>query len=152
MEPLDKETWDAVLGHPDTKLNPPAPATAIDAFEAHQRVVLPASHRQFLLRANGGEIGCARLFGVGQFGPLDLSSTIEQMQAFIEGIESGQVMPFANDWGGSYFCYDLHRRTAKGDYPVLRWNHEFSEEPADRPHLWSEFAPDFVGFLKGIID
>jgi hypothetical protein len=34
---------------------------------------------------------------------------------------------------------------------VLRWNHEFAEEPDDLPRLWSAFAADFTGFLRKVI-
>ncbi len=62
------------------------------------------------------------------------------------------VLPFASDWGGSYFCYDLRGpRDASGEYPVLYWNHEYSEEPDDRPNLWAQFAPDFVTFVRKVI-
>ena len=35
-------------------------------------------------------------------------------------------------------------------YPVLFWNHEYSEEPDDREMLWEKFARDFVSFLKDV--
>jgi hypothetical protein len=55
------------------------------------------------------------------------------MGPYIAGIEEGRVLPFANDWGGSYFCFDLTKKSKDGEYPVLFWNHEYSEEPEDEP-------------------
>ncbi len=34
-------------------------------FEARSGFTLPATHREFLLRGNGGLVGYARVFGVG---------------------------------------------------------------------------------------
>ena len=30
------------------------------------------------------------------------------------------------------------------EYPVLYWNHEYSEKPEGRPTFWLEFVPDFL--------
>ena len=145
------EIWTAATAHEDTKLAPPASADAITAFEARHGFTLPPSHREFLLRANGGVVGYARLFGVGGAVPFDLDQAAVQMQPYIGGIAEGRVYPFANDWGGSYFCYDLQRPRPDGEYPVLLWNHEYAEEPEDRPMLWSEFAPTFEAFVRDVI-
>src|SRR5262245_2707640 len=112
-------------------------------FEAHHDVALPPSHREFLMRGNGGVLGSVRLFGVARSDRLDLGERVSEMRAEIEGMADGPVLPFASDWGGSYFCYDLRGpKDANGEYPVLYWDHEYSEEPDDRPNLWSRFAPD----------
>ncbi len=151
MSHLDESIWAAVIAQADTELAPPASADAVTKFEADYRVVLPAAHRAFLQRGNGGIVGYVRLFGVGRSDGLDLGTEVVEMRPYIEGLANGLILPFANDWGGSYFCYDLQHRDDKGDYPVLLWDHEYSEEPDDRPMLWSTFAADFVSFLKEII-
>ena len=150
MARLDDKTWAAVTAHENTELDSPAPAEAIDAFEAGHGFVLPASHREFLSRGNGGVVGHVRLFGVGRPDALDLGGQVFEMRPELEGMADGPVLPFASDWGGSYFCYDLRRPTPEGEYPVLYWNHEYSEEPDDRPLVWSEFAQDFVAFVRRV--
>lgn len=150
MAIFDDKTWTAVLAHEDTELGMPASSGALAAFETRLGLTLPASHREFLLRANGGVVGYVRLFGVGRPDVLDLARFVSEMRPYIEEMADGPILPFASDWGGSYFCYDL-RRSMGGEYPVLLWNHEYSEEPDDRPMLWSEFAPDFVAFVKRVI-
>src|SRR5262245_45863699 len=113
---LDEKTWDAVTSHADTRLEPPAALAAMVAVEAAHRVELPPSHREFLLHSNGGEVGYARLFGVGRLDHLDLDGVISETLPFLKGIAGGPVLPFANDWGGSYFCYNLRRRSADGEF------------------------------------
>ncbi len=150
MARLDDKTWAAVTAHEGTELDSPASADAIAAFEARHGFVLPASYREFLSRGNGGVVGYVRLFGVGRPDALDLGRQVSDMQPELEGMADGPVLPFASDWGGSYFCFDLHRQTPDGEYPVLYWNHEYSEEPDDRSLVWSEFTPDFVAFVRRV--
>jgi cell wall assembly regulator SMI1 len=151
MARLDERTWAAVTAHKDTKLDLPAPAEAITAFEAAHGVTLPPSHRTFLQRGNGGVVGYVRLFGVGRSDALDLGHVVSRMRPYIEGMAEGAILPVANDWGGSYFCYDLRQPDSEGEYPVLLWHHEYSEEPDDRPMLWSTFAAHFVAFVNEVV-
>lgn len=151
MAHLDDRTWSVVTAHDDSELDPPASADAVSAFEGQHGITLPTSHREFLLRGNGGEVGKVRLFGVGRPDALDLGRQVSEMRPWLEGMADGPVLPFANDWGGSYFCFDLRRPMEASEYPVLFWNHEYSEEPEDRPMLWSEFATDFLAFVRKVI-
>ena len=151
MDHLDGKLWSDVMAAEDTELSPPASGESVADFEGKLGLSLPPSHREFLLRANGGIVGCARLFGVGRSDSFDFQRMISEMRDYIEAMADGPILPFASDWGGSYFCYDLSRQDEMGQFRVLYWNHEYSEEPVDRPMLWSEFAADFVGFLRAVI-
>jgi hypothetical protein len=151
MPHFDDKTWAAILAHEDTELHKPAIAKAITAFEGKHKFVLPDAHQGFLLRGNGGVVGMIRLFGVGRKDHLDLGRQLKDMRSDIEGMADGPVLPFASERGGSYFCYDLTKAATPKGYPVLFWNHEYSEEPDDRPMVWSRFAPNFVGFIKKVI-
>jgi hypothetical protein len=150
MAHFDDKTWNAILAHEDTQLDPPATPKSLAAFEAKFGFVLPEAHREFLLRGNGGVVGYSRLFGVGRKDALDLGRQLSDVRAEIEAMADGPVLPFANDWGGSYFCYDLRKPAGARGYPVLFWEHEYAEEPEDRPLLWSRFAPNFVAFIKKV--
>ena len=151
MAKIDDTLWASVMAHEDTVLEPPGSGEALVAFEASHGFRLPESHREFLLRGNGGSVGYVRLFGVSRRDALDFGHQVSEMRSYIAGMADGPVLPFASDWGGSYFCYDLRRGPSGGEYPVLYWNHEYSEEPDDRPLLWSTFAPDFLSFVKKVI-
>jgi len=151
MPNFDDKAWAAILAHEDTKLDSAATAKAIAAFEKKYGFVLPDAHREFLAKGNGGVVGYARLFGVGRKDALDLGRQLSEMRSDIQGMADVPVLPFANDWGGSYFCYDLRKPPSAKGYPVLFWNHEYSEEPDDRDMVWSKFAPDFVAFVKKVV-
>jgi len=143
--------WSAILAHEDTELNPGATREAINAFESECSFVLPDAHREFLLRCNGGIVGYCRLFGVGSKDYFDLKCQVIDMSQYIEGLIEKSVFPIASDWGGSFFCYDLRSPLTPLDYPVLYWNHEYSEEPEYQSEVWSEFAPNFVSFIEMIL-
>jgi len=151
MPHFDDKTWARILASENTELDVPAKPKAIAEFEAKCDFVLPDAHREFLLRGNGGVVGLARLFGVGRDDALDLRRQIADMRADIEGMAEGPILPFASDWGGSYFCYDLRKPPNAKGYPVLFWNHEYSEEPDDRPMVWSSYAPNFEAFITKVI-
>lgn len=148
MPHWDEKAWSKVLDSEDTEPEKPATADQIAAFEKKHGFQFPEAHREFLLRSNGGVFGIARVFGVERRGALDLAKHLRDMKKELEETAPGPVFPFANDWGGSYFCYDLRKPPTARGYPVLFWNHEYSEEPDDREMLWEKFARDFVSFLK----
>ena len=87
----------------------------------------------------------------GRDDSLDLGGQVQEMREEMESMADGPVLPFARDWGGSYFCYDLSKATVEKDYPVLFWNHEYSEEPDDRDLVWSPFAKNFVAFIRAVV-
>lgn len=151
MTYFEKEAWARVLAHEDAQLDAPTTAASIAVFETEHGVALPEAHREFLMKGNGGGVGYVRLFGVGRKDGLDLDRQVREMRAELERTAEGPVLPFASDWGGGYFCYDLRKPLTARGYPVLYWNHEYSEEPDDRPLLWSNFAPDFVAFVEQVV-
>ena len=145
---LDEGTWHLIQAHEDTELGKPGSGQDITAFERRHGVSLPPSHSEFLLRANGGYVGYARVFGIGRGGYLDIEWQLGEMHRMLQATADGPVLPFANDWGGGYFCYALDRRNEAGEYPVLYWDHEYAETAGYEAMLWSDTAPDFVTFLK----
>jgi cell wall assembly regulator SMI1 len=151
MDHLDEKLWAAVLEHARTDLEPPATEEALAAFEALHGFRLPPAHRAFLLRANGGCAGSVLLFGVGRDDALDLGGNVSNLRPLFESMTERSVLPFAKDWGGSYFCYDLWRPGPAGDWAVVCWNHQYSESTKHRAKLWSECAPDFLGFVRTFI-
>jgi cell wall assembly regulator SMI1 len=152
---ISNDLLEQVKAHEDSELGPPAGTEAISAVEEKLGVALSPSHRQFLSWANGGVVGFVQVFGVdceGSEYSMDLIAKVSQMRPHIEGIEEGKVLPFGADWGGNYLCFDLTKRAPDGEYPVLYWCHEFSEEPEDAEHLWSKVGDNFSEFLKWAIE
>jgi hypothetical protein len=151
---VDSQIWKEILAHPETKLNPPVSVEIIYAFEQEQKIILPKSHREFLERANGGIIGWlyVRIFSIATNNALDFTENIKFLGQHVKGTIEKEVLPFAYDAGGSLFCYHLRAPVEAYNYPVLYWNHEYSEEPEDEKWLWSSYASDFNGFLHRIIE
>jgi hypothetical protein len=147
MDHFDEGLWAAILRHPHTDLDAAAPDEVIAAFEADLGFRLPPAHRAFLRRANGGQVGALLFFGVGRGDALDLC----RVGSLAQSTTIRPVVPFAKNWGGDYYCYDLWRSASSGDYAVLYWNHECFEERARRRELWSPDAPDFLAFLRQVV-
>ena len=148
MAQLDDSIWTAIAASDEPWMGPPASPSAITDFESRFALSLPPSHRQFLLRANGGSFGVIRLFGIDRSDEQDLANEIIESRLHIPGMTEGLVFPIANDWGGSYYCYDLRRLRVDGEYPVLYWDHDYSEDEVDPDRAWSEYAPDFATFVQ----
>jgi len=139
----------AIAAHEGTDLDAPATESELAEFERAVGVSLPASHKELLRRGNGGTVGQVRLFGVNRSDSLDLGRQIENTRTEFEQASQGPVLPFARDWGGSYFCFDL--RAPGPEYPVLYRNHMDTEEPGRYPLIWSPFADDFVTFVRRVV-
>lgn len=118
--------------------NPPTNASSIAAFEVQAGVELPRSYKSFLLLTNGGrpsrtyfdvknrpfspEEALHYFLGLGitDYPTLDL---LYPLNLYAGGIPS-EVVPIANEDGGSYICLDLRH----GGERVVYW---------DKAHFWS---------------
>jgi hypothetical protein len=141
--------WAAITAHPDTDLDAPATESELAEFERAIGVSLPAGHKELLRRGNGGILGRVRLFGVHRSDALDLRWQIERHRANLGEASQGSVLPFARDWGGRYFGFDL--RAPDGEYPVLYWNDDHPDERGSLRLSWSPFAEDFVTFVRRVV-
>lgn len=95
---------------------------------------LPPSLCELLSHFNGGAIASIRLFGVGRDDSLDLVTSF-QTYSDIPTVSLLNMLPFASDWGGSLYCFDLANPLVDGKFFVWFWCHEYSEEPADAPYV-----------------
>jgi hypothetical protein len=152
MPNFEAAVWDRIMAHRNTQLDPGTQPEEIASLEQSHNVRLPDSHREFLLRANGGFLGKFRLFGITRGDSLDIDEQITEMRSVLEETSQGPVLPFASDWGGSYFCFDLRQVDQSSDYPVLYWDHEYTEEPDWSDHIWSNFADNFVDLVEKAIE
>lgn len=60
--------------------------------------------------------------------PADEEEAGKYTNPFWEGIYARRYFPFADNHGGSYYCFDL-TTSHGGEYPVLYWEHEIWAEP-----------------------
>lgn len=140
---------DMVRLHPKSEaLLDGALSVPITMTESKLGHTLPPSYKEFLSQLNGGAFGYIQLFGIDRSDHLDLITNLTELSSFIPSIEAHIMIPFASDWGGSLYCFDTYHPTDGGEYTIWYWNHEYSEEPADAPYLWSKVETNFVAFIK----
>ena len=128
-------------------LLPGTPLAPIATIETKLGHTLPPSYKEFLSQVNGGAVGGIRLFGVDRGDHLDFIVKLAELSSFIPSIEARIMIPFASDWGGGLYCFDTYHPTGDGEYAIWYWNHEYSEEPADAPYVWSQIEANFVTFM-----
>ena len=138
--------WAAAFRDPSSNLHTKGTLEAIAAFETGAGVTLPPSHREFLLRSNGGQAGYILYLGADYEGD-DLAWHAVHLRPDLEKTAGKPVLPFAHNWGGDYYCYDLSRPLANGDFRVLCWDHAATDRGEDGSKIWSEVALDFLDFL-----
>jgi cell wall assembly regulator SMI1 len=144
MRFFDRVAWKRIESHEDSRLDGPSSEHDIAAFEFRNRVRLPISYKEFLLKHNGGVLGRVRLFGINRVDFLDLDLSVREMRPELE-LTRPTVIPFASNWAGDYFCFDLSRGRKTANYPVLVERHEFSEGCSPEKE-WADWARVFVRF------
>ena len=107
----------------------------------------PPSYAQFLSHFDGGEFRHVRMHSMQA-----LANESEKARAYVPAIDKGEMFPFGSSWGGDLYCFKLSEPAEDGEYPVLAWNHEYSEEPDDEPYLWESQGNDFATFLASVYD
>ncbi len=148
MAYFEQAFFDIVRSHPESAvLLPGTRMASIVTAEDKLGHPLPPSYKEFLSQVNGGAIGGIRLFGIDRGDHLDFVAKLTELSSFIPSIEAKIMLPFASDWGGSLFCFDTYHPTGDGEYAIWCWNHEYSEEPADAPFVWTQIETSFVTFM-----
>lgn len=86
----------------------------------------------------------------GAYDPWEERNIIDDVQSLngdADGIQEGDAYPFGATWGGDYVCFYLRKKSDDGEYPLLFWNHEASED--ENPEgLWSALADNFADFMQ----
>lgn len=142
MAILTDEIWSLMIAPPDTRRKRPASSAQIAQYEKECDIRLPQSYRDFLLRSNGGIFGGVDLFGLNglRHSPQEVTQTA-----------MGPVLAFGMTWAGDYYCFDIQERPSDGEYSVLLWQHQYSEDPEEFPELWLESSRHFVEFLLDVV-
>jgi len=142
---ISEEMLDRIQDDGETVTAEGASQAEIMSVQQAVGVRFPPGYIQFLRRFNGGEFRHVRMHCVS-----DLAVTSDQARAYVPAIADGQMFPFGSSWGGDLYCFKLSEPAGDGEYPILLWNHEYSEEPDDEPYLWEPQANDFAAFLTAV--
>jgi|GEM_PF-6419182 len=147
MPHFDQAFIEMVRSHPESEaMVTEALPDPIAKIENEIGYEFPPSYKEFLGHINGGVIGSIRLFGVARGDHLDFTTKLVE-HSDIPSIEARIMIPFASDWGGSLFCFDTYHPTGGGEYAIWYWDHEYSEEPADAPYVWTQIESSFERFM-----
>jgi hypothetical protein len=132
----------------------------LDNLERLIRKKLPASFRDHYLKYNGGIPERTYWFSETDAEPIEvsvfkpISSAQSSLQSTYQSMLSKQViparlLPFANDWGGNYFCLDLD----SGAISYFTVDNFYDELSAEGNQQKSEtvICPDFSSFVQGLI-
>lgn len=126
----------------------PVTETILLDLEKHLKVSLPRAYRQLVKEVNGGRpsrkvvaLSDGRELVVKSFLNMDPAAKggVLDVKGWLKDILPDNVVPFANDPFGNYFCFKYKRLTRKAELKVYYWNHENRE--------LSFVADSFEGFL-----
>lgn len=142
---MSEELLERMENDSETEANTGASQEEITVAQGAAGIRFPPAYTQLLRRFNGGEFRELRLLSVGE-----LATTSAEARAYVPAIAEGQVFAFGKSWAGDLFCFQLSKPAEDSEYPVLCWNHEYSEEPDDEPYLWETEAVNLADFLATI--
>lgn len=124
------------------------PASGIAELQAYVKglgMSLPEDYILFLKEFDGGEflfgrMHCITANGAGFF---YFSEELEQFYENAPAARTAKYLPFADDYGGNFYCFDT--KAFNGDRcPVVLWVHELEEdqEPETIADSFEEFIED----------
>lgn len=132
----------------------------LDNLEISIRKKLPAPFRDHYLKYNGGIPERTYWLNETDAEPIEISvfkpisNTPSSLLSTYQSMLSKQViparlLPFANDWGGNYFCLDLD----SGTISYFTADNFYAELNAEENQRKSEtvICPDFSSFVQGLI-
>jgi cell wall assembly regulator SMI1 len=118
----------------------------INELEEELATKLPLEYVQFLKKLGGGNFKHLRIYSIASEDET-FSDFMEQGTVCTQCIPlvlSGDLLPFADDYDGNVFCFNLNH-TRDGEYEIILWGHEFEED--DQP---KHIAFTFKEFLEKI--
>jgi len=115
------------LGHPHAStLGQGATEEEILAAEQALGVQLKGHYREFLMTFGWGGVDAFEVFGLGAGVPsfLDLVRITHSERSQMRPPLPHTLIPVASDGAGNHYCLDTD---ARGEPPVVFWNHELDE-------------------------
>jgi len=118
----------------------------ISELEQELGTTLPLGYVEFLKKFGGGSFRHLQLYSIASEDENfpDFMEQVFTHTGNIHLVQQGDLLPFADDYEGNIFCFDL-QHSRDGEFQVVRWNHDFKHE--DEPIL---IAQNFAEFLQKI--
>ncbi len=136
----------ASIAEPDV-MQPPSPEQIRDA-EAKLGVALPPSFKTFLKQAGQYALPYWEVYWVGDTS-LGYRQIVKANHSEHEEVASPLptfLITFHNNGMGDQVCFDTRNPDARGEYPIVFWDHERS--PEQNLKSLEVLAPDFASWLK----
>jgi len=154
MSWIEPEIIESVRADPENEIEGSVSESVVVGFMDSLGIEFPSSYQSFLRMWNGPLIQGIRFCGIQSHPDENLFSLQRDaipMSEYIPEAEQGDVFPFAADWGGTWFCFDLRSKREDGEYPVLRWNHDYAEEPDEADQVWVRESDSFPSFFRKVV-
>lgn len=114
----------------------------IAELETELGITLSPGYIEFLKKFGGGEFRHVRIYSIASEDEtfFDFMEQVFSCTRRIPLVQQGELLPFADDYDGNIFCFNLHH-ARDGEYPVVQWNSSFSaeDEPKHIAQTFSEF-------------
>jgi hypothetical protein len=127
-------------------LNPPVNPELITQFEKDYCVKLPNDYKYLLSRTNGFNLMGNDILGINyKSNNYDLVKVYRIEHFEVMYPQYKYLIPFCPDGGGSFYCFDLNKKTEDGDScNIVFWysNYEYTE--SDPPEITHSCLADFI--------
>ncbi len=114
----------------------------IAELEAELGTTLPPGYIQFLKKFGGGNFKHVRMYSIASEDEtfFDFMEQVFSCTQRVPLVQQGELLPFADDYDGNIFCFNLHH-AREGEYTIVQWNNGFNaeDEPKHIAQTFSEF-------------
>ena len=114
----------------------------IAELETELGTTLSLGYIEFLKKFGGGNLKYLQLYSIASEDEnfYDFMEQVQNHSQNIQLIQQGELLPFANDYEGNIFCFDL-QHSRENEYIIVRWDHDYTaeNEPLYIAHSFAEF-------------
>lgn len=129
----------------EPRVAPPPSAEQIAAAEALLGCKFPPSFLTFLARAGSYQMPFWETYWIGPCDRQDIVETNRQEHQEASSPLPPYLVAFFNNGMGDQVCFDTRTVDAKGEYPIVFWDHELS--PEENLNRLEQIAPNFAEWL-----
>lgn len=127
-------------------LGKPIDPQLISGFEATYNIRLPSDFKYTLGIVNGFSVMGDEVYGIfNENNPSSLQSIYEREHNEVEYPQFSYLVPFSDDGGGNFYCFDTRYSTKDGSScPVVFWVSNYQYSDSDSPEVVYDNFLDFV--------
>jgi hypothetical protein len=127
-----------IANDPATPKQPGITEAQLVSFIKKWNAPVPEVYIEFLKKfGSGEEFIFARMIDV-----LEKYEPLEDQYGDYQHINNKKVLPFGDDWGGNFYCFDLEK-ISNGNCPIAFVDHELKGDP-ELEHIADSFEEFFI--------